>query len=176
MIRKADNLFAEILDYCNGADEDIVTVTECTIPLATLTAEPFSLQLDESIDFKVMAHNTYGSSEFSALGGGALIQLVPDAPIDLADDTLYTTATEITFTWSDGVSDGGASVIDYRIYYDQSTDTWIELDTGITVKTYTTTVALIEGHTYSFKTMSRNSVGYGELSDPVSILAAQIPD
>jgi hypothetical protein len=63
-------------------------------------------------------------------------------------------------------------VIDYRIYYDQSTDTWIELDTGITVKTYTTTVALIEGHTYSFKTMSRNSVGYGELSDPVSILAA----
>lgn len=35
---------------------------------------------------------------------------------------------------------------------------------------------LTEGHTYSFKVQARNSVGYGAISDPVSILAAQIPD
>jgi hypothetical protein len=59
---------------------------------------------------------------------------VPDAPIDLTDDTPNTSATQISFTWNDGASDGGAAVIDYRIYYDQSTDTWIELDTAIPVK------------------------------------------
>jgi hypothetical protein len=37
MIRKSDNLYAEILDYCNGALVEIVTVTECTIPLSSLT-------------------------------------------------------------------------------------------------------------------------------------------
>lgn len=133
MIRKSDNLFAEILDYCNGALSSIVAATECTIPLASLTASPFNLQLDDSIDYMVMATNSYGDSEYSALGGGALLQLVPDAPIDLTDDKPNTLATQITFTWSDGVSDGGAAVIDYRIYIDQATDTWIELDSGIAV-------------------------------------------
>jgi hypothetical protein len=73
MIRKADNQFAEILDYCNGALADIVAVTECTIPLTSLTSAPFNLVLDDTIDFKVQAHNLYGSSEYSDLGGGALI-------------------------------------------------------------------------------------------------------
>jgi len=61
----------------------IKTATECTIPLATLTAEPFLLALDDSIDFKVLAIDAYGSSVYSAVGGGALIQLVPDAPVEL---------------------------------------------------------------------------------------------
>jgi hypothetical protein len=73
MIRKSDNLFAEDLDYCNGALADIVAATECTIPMSTLTSAPFNLVLDDSIDFIVQAHNLYGSSEFSPLGAGALI-------------------------------------------------------------------------------------------------------
>lgn len=73
MIRKSDNLFDEILDYCNGALVEIVAATECTIPLSSLTSSPFNLELDESIDFMVSAINEYGDSEYSALGGGALI-------------------------------------------------------------------------------------------------------
>jgi hypothetical protein len=53
MIRKADNQFAEILDYCNGALADIVAVTECTIPLTSLTTAPFNLVLDNTIDFMI---------------------------------------------------------------------------------------------------------------------------
>lgn len=118
MIRKADNVYAELLDHCNGALAGIVAATECTIPLTWLTDAPFNLVLDESIDFMVQAHNAYGSSEFSEVGGGALIQLVPDAPVYLTDDAPNTSATQITFTWQDGASDGGAAVIDYRVYYD----------------------------------------------------------
>jgi len=43
---------------------------------------------------------------------------VPDAPINLLDNPSLTTATEITFTWEEGASDGGAAVIDFRIYWD----------------------------------------------------------
>jgi hypothetical protein len=35
---------------------------------------------------------------------------------------------------------------------------------------------LTEGHTYAFKVEARNSVGYGDLSAEVSILAGQLPD
>ena len=72
-IRKADNLFNENLDYCNGADPAIVAATECTIPLASLTAAPFSLLLGADIEYKVDAHNLYGSSGYSLVGKGALI-------------------------------------------------------------------------------------------------------
>ena len=134
LIRQSDNQYEEIIDYCNGAQSIIVTVTECTIPLSTLTSEPFNLVLNDSIDAMVEAYNAYGTSGFSAVGGGALIQYVPDAPIDLTTEPDSTSATQVSFSWSDGLSDGGAAVIDYRIYYDQSTGTWTELDAGITQK------------------------------------------
>jgi len=35
---------------------------------------------------------------------------------------------------------------------------------------------LTPGNTYKFKVQSRNSVGYGQLSSEVAILAAQVPD
>lgn len=101
---------------------------------------------------------------------------MPDAPVALTDNVDQTSATQISFSWSDGESDGGAAVLDYRIYYDQTTDTWIELVPVLTDQTYTTVMQLSEGHTYSFKVQARNWVGYGDFSEPISILAAQIPD
>jgi hypothetical protein len=73
LIRKADNQFAELIEYCNGAVEPILSSTECTVPLAALTADPFLLKQEDSIDFIVRATNAYGDSEYSQLGGGALI-------------------------------------------------------------------------------------------------------
>jgi hypothetical protein len=49
------------------------------------------------------------------------------------------------------------------------------LASGVTSPTYTTTVTLTKGRTYSFKVQSRNSVGLSAFSSPKSILAAQIP-
>lgn len=54
----------------------------------------------------------------SQVGDGAVIQNVPDAPVSLADDPTTTSDVQIRFTWSDGASDGGTSVIDYTVYYD----------------------------------------------------------
>ena len=57
----------------------------CTIPLATLTTSPFLLEFGDQINVKLTAINAYGESELSEIGGGALIQIVPDAPVSLSN-------------------------------------------------------------------------------------------
>jgi hypothetical protein len=46
-----------------------------------------------------------------------VIQLVPDAPVSMTNVPEVTDASNIKFTWSDGVSNGGTPVIDYKILY-----------------------------------------------------------
>jgi hypothetical protein len=46
------------------------------------------------------------------------MEFAPDAPIDLQNNLAVTSDTTIGISWRDGASDGGASVIDYRISYD----------------------------------------------------------
>ena len=55
------------------------------MPLDTLTAAPFLLSLGEAVNTKVLATNFYGSSDYSQVGNGAVIVLVPDAPQSISD-------------------------------------------------------------------------------------------
>jgi len=73
----------------------------------------------------VIAYNMYGDSASSQAGDGAVIVLVPDAPLSLVNDPSITSSTVIGFNWQDGVSDGGSAIIDYRITYDQSTGSFV---------------------------------------------------
>jgi hypothetical protein len=82
----------------------------------------------------------------------------------------------IRFTWSDGLSDGGSPVIDYTVYYDQGSNTFVELESGVTSQFYLTSVTLNAGTTYVFKVQARNSVGFGSDSAELSVLAAKLPD
>ena len=47
---------------------------------------PFSLIKDESVYAEIISVNVYGSSVYSTAGNGAVIQLVPDAPLNLTND------------------------------------------------------------------------------------------
>jgi hypothetical protein len=105
-----------------------------------------------------------------------VIQLVPDAPINLANDPLTTTDSIIRLTWSDGASDGGTAVIDYSVYYDQGTDNYVLLDAAVLNQYYVTSVTLTPGVIYSFKVTARNSVGSGDQSVALAVLAAELPD
>jgi hypothetical protein len=113
----------------------------------------------------------------SEVGGGAIVELAPDAPINLANIISITLDDRIGLSWEDGASNGGTSIIDYQVWYDDGlgTGTYIELVSALTEREYTTT-GLYSGLTYSFKVRARNSVGYGVLSDSFEILAAQVPD
>jgi hypothetical protein len=61
---------------------------------------------------------------------------VADAPVSLTNDLLTTTDTTIRFIWSDGSSNGGSSIIDYTVFYDQGTSTFVELEAGVTTQFY----------------------------------------
>jgi Fibronectin type III domain len=174
-IRRADLSYVVETSLCNGLDATVTANTQCTVPLSKLTAAPFSLFKGYGVFIKVAAVNSYGDSVISDAGSGAFIVLVPDAPVNLANNPSKTSKTVISFTWEDGESDGDRPIIDYRITYDKATSNFVVLDTGIVSKSYTTSVVLIAGRTYVFKVEARNSVGYSAMSAEVSILAATIP-
>ena len=69
----------------------------------------------DSIYAKVSATNFYGESALSTEGNGATYTTVPDAPVSIAEDFSERTSTDIGLTWSEGTSNGGLSVIDFRI-------------------------------------------------------------
>ena len=102
---------------------------------------------------------------------------MPDAPVNLQNDATQTSASKIRVTWQAGASNGGSQVIDYWLYYDQGTSNWVELAGSLVgIYSYTTTISLTPGVTYSFKVASRNSVGYSDFSTTLAVLAAQLPD
>ena len=67
--------------------------------------------------------------------------------------------------------------MDYRISWDQRSNNYVTLASGITGTSYVTQVTLIASHVYKFKVEARNSFGYSLLySNEVSIRSASISD
>ena len=118
----------------------------------------------DSIFVKIVSVNVYGESQQSSAGNGALIQTIPDSPINLVNDASTSTGYLIKFTWTEGISNGGSKVIDYNIYYDQGLGVYVLLAQKVTSTFYETSTTLTPGVTYSFKLTSRNSVGSSDHS------------
>lgn len=173
-IRKGDQSYVFDNLVCDGTTSAVVLsgLTNCVIPLSTLTGSPYSLGLGFKIFSYVTAYNAYGESLDSPIGSQGVIVLVPDAPISPKNDPQVTTKSKIGFYWSDGASNGGTDVIDYRITYDKSTGNFEILKTNHLDKFFETTVALISGRTYKFYIEARNTVGYSLPSVVFEILAA----
>jgi hypothetical protein len=128
--------YTEEIVNCDGSVADIISALQCSLPLTVLGDTPYSLVSGDSIFAKIVAINFYGESAASDGGNGAIIAATPFAPINLLDSVDVTTAYIIGFTWSDGSSNGGYPIIDYRISYDQSTGTFVELEDGVTERSY----------------------------------------
>jgi hypothetical protein len=58
-IRSISGTFIEESTYCVN-DQNLVDARECTLPLALLTFDPWSLSLGDSVYAKIMAQNFYG--------------------------------------------------------------------------------------------------------------------
>ena len=98
----------------------------------------------------------------------------PDAPLAVADVPSITSATRIGITWTAGVANGGAPVLDYQLWYDQANGNYVILASSVTLLPFTAT-GLVTGNIYKFKVLARNIFGYSVFSDKVNILAAQAP-
>lgn len=173
VIKQSNGTFSST-SVCNGTLSSVVTARTCTIPFTTLQASPYSLPWGSSIFANVTAINIMGRSITSASGNGAVILSTPSAPISLQQDFMNSNAYVLAFTWSDGLSDGGTPIIDYRVYYDAATDgaNYTILDFGITAKNYQSSVPITAGKYYRLTVQSRNAMGYSPASDYVRIFAA----
>jgi len=121
--------------------------------------------------FKITARNSVGSSLQSASVSIRAAEL-PDAPIDLANVPLITTAYQIGLDWKEGVYNGGSPVIDYRVTYKVSTAAnFSPYKDGIVLSELTVT-GLSPGVYYTFRVEARSLVGYSEFSSAITELAA----
>ena len=73
------------LNNCDGTQTEIISTQQCTIPVAVLKAEPFSLPWGASVYAKLYATNSEGDSVMSDEGNGAYITTYPDPPINLVE-------------------------------------------------------------------------------------------
>jgi hypothetical protein len=63
----------------------------------------------------MLATNSYGSSDYSAEGNGAVITTYPDPPTELVEDETQRAPTVLAFTWTPPVFTGGDSDLHYRV-------------------------------------------------------------
>jgi hypothetical protein len=136
---------------------------------------PYSLAWGTSVHAKVVTYNVYGDSLTSDAGNGAIIYTYADAPLDLTETIAARTSSTITFTWSEGADNGGSSVIDYRVSYDNAVGTFVVLASNVVGTTYTAT-GLNYGLIYTFHVEARNEFGYSAYSDSIAILCATSPE
>jgi hypothetical protein len=148
----------------------------CQVSQATLIAAPYNIAYNTGIYCQIIATNAYGDSPNSSSGNGAIMILVPNAPIDLLKTAAGSSQSVISFTWTPASFDGGSPVIDYQVSWDQGTGSFVILQSGVLTASYTTTVTLTPGNTYAFKVKSRNLVGFSVASSSLTVLAAQISD
>jgi len=144
--------------------------------MSRMTEAPWNLILGDRIYANVIAVNHYGNADASPNGGGPRIVLVPDAPVNLDNQAGVTTREVIGLTFEDGASSGGTTILDYRLWYDQSTDDWVVLVEQLPTTYYVTDFTITPGAVFAFKVQARNEVGYSEFSEPIDIQAVSVPE
>ena len=91
----------------------------------TLRQSPFDLQNHASVIARVTSINDIGVSVVSGEGNGAampIADIVPDPPTTFVRDEVLTTKTQVAFSWTAPVFDGGDTVVDYAIEMDDDND------------------------------------------------------
>lgn len=147
----SSTVFTQESVECDGTSADVIANSVCSVSLFNLIIAPYNLVKGESIYAKIVATNFYGDSPFSLAGNGAETQLVPDAPINLANNELLTDAFSIALTWEEGPSDGGTAVVDYRLWVALGDAAFEEMAANVVNKYYSTEFTLQAGGNYKFK-------------------------
>ena len=129
------------------------------------------LTLGSTYTFTVIATNSGGSSAPSAPSNSVATASVPDAPTEVYGEAGN---EAITVYFTDPSSDGGSTILDYRITgYQTDISFGSVLGTGSPV----TYGSLTNGTAYTFTVAARNALGYSAESAPSDpVIPATFPD
>ena len=92
--------FVEEPVLCNGASTTVFGSRSCTETFEKLMSAPINLVVGDYVHVEVTAINFFGESQRSAVGMGAFVQAVPDAPTNLESNTAITSAGVIGLQWT----------------------------------------------------------------------------
>lgn len=162
-IETSAGIFDTDLTECDGSDTAIIQARSCKVSYDTLTNAPFNLQGNDQVNATVAAINTFGVSNISAVGNGAVIPTTPGAPTDLEQDEDQTTRHEIYFSWSAPADTGGIPILNYSVmrYYEEEDK--FESYANVT-ETSATVIDLAKNTNYTFKVSANNQLGSGDYS------------
>ena len=161
----------------NGAQNDVyVLLVDSTGNSLTFT-QSTDLQAGHSYSFKVRAVNAVGPSEFSDV----LTVIAGTLPAKPPTPTKFSASVdEIEIRWA-AASDGGSSITDYKVYWDSGLNNGVQVYAGNTDGYLTFAVTAVDdgivgGETYVFTVSAVNAIDEGPQSDPVSVIAATLPE
>jgi hypothetical protein len=92
----------------------------------------------------------------------------------LVEDTSKRDPTTLGLTWSEGASNNGAAITEYRVSQAVQGGSFSVL--ASTANTHYDVISLTSGTTYEFKVEARNEYGYSVFSSTLTLLAAYIPE
>lgn len=110
----------------------------------------FNLTPGQTYKFVVKSRNIVGLSEYSA-SVNIIAAQIPDQPTDLVDVPAQTSASQIGLDWNAPVFEGGASITDYKLWYDNASAgaTFTVFTASVPQSDYIAT-SLTQGQTYQF--------------------------
>lgn len=122
--------------------------------------------------------NALGESDFSVASNSILTALVPDIPTSL---TLVTRSdSKLEIKWTTPEDRGGIKLTGFNIYMATAHGEFSKVGSAPSTTnptiTYHTETTLTPGETYRFKVSAVNFVGEGEISDSISVIAADLPE
>lgn len=118
----ASNILDYRISYDQGSGNFVILASQVSSKSYTATG----LTNGQTYSFKIEARNLKGYSAFSNQVS-ILCSRIPDAPTNLAYTAQTSNDVQIALTWANGASNGGSSIIDYRVSYDQGSNVWLVL-------------------------------------------------
>ena len=169
--------------HCDGSTAATMSALACTIPMATLTAPPFSLLRSELVRARARAFNPNGwSIESGTNAAGATVRTPPTFMYPPIRDPA-SSDSQVVLTWSPLTAEadtGGAIILSYGLEWDAGSEgvSWTAL-AGFTVRTlvptFTVSTGLVPGAPYMFRLSAENLYGWGPTSSTTTAYAAGLP-
>ena len=167
------------------AVNDWLTVTD--YPTSSTLITSFTHTLTTGIVFKSGSYQNYQICAQNGVGLGACsspLQITADSIPQVIDPVIpvaniYPQKVVVTWTETDVADNGGDTITDYLLQWNQGTGVWVDIDTKLNGMTTTYNhippSILTSGGTYKYRLYSKNGVGYSLPSNEIEITADKVP-